>query len=340
MNLTNIKGHTLDAKTIILAVEDDNSGSGYDATGGDTEGFLMSITTQYATDSDRTGLPIFSSAGGSYYDEGGEDRVCRIDVVNVDTDAEIEIGGNTIYAKFHDAADHAGTGDGTDVYARFYANNAVTTISGYTVKFVYPHRKVMSNMQEWEWLRTDFISSWEGDIELIEDISNLWSFTGASDGDSDPRPWNNATGNYMLSGDPSTLKSAIDALNDGIGDATYTEQNYITDGEDIVTSLDELDMAIHDLEAGTADKYVEETSNPISANTLHSLPYSIVYTPSSTAGREGQNMDVFVDGQLLAADTGANGANADRDYGETTTSGITFRFTIPANRNITYIVRA
>jgi hypothetical protein len=91
--------------------------------------------------------------------------------------------------------------------------------------------------------------------------------------------------------------------------------------------------------AGVGEKYVESVAALISANVEHPLPYSISYTPDSTAGREGKNMDVFVDGQLLAADTGAAGANADRDYGETTTSGITFRFNIQADRNITYVVR-
>ena len=50
-------------------------------------------------------------------------------------------------------------------------------------------------------------------------------------------------------------------------------------------------------------------------------------------------MDVFVDGQLLAADTGAAGVNADRDYGETTASGVTFRFDVQVGRNITYMIR-
>jgi hypothetical protein len=50
-------------------------------------------------------------------------------------------------------------------------------------------------------------------------------------------------------------------------------------------------------------------------------------------------MDVYLDGQLLAADTGVSGINADRDYGETSISGITFRLNIQAGRNITYIVR-
>jgi len=50
-------------------------------------------------------------------------------------------------------------------------------------------------------------------------------------------------------------------------------------------------------------------------------------------------MDVYVDGQLLAADTGTNGANADRDYAEASASTVTFRFDIQVGRNITYVVR-
>jgi len=42
---------------------------------------------------------------------------------------------------------------------------------------------------------------------------------------------------------------------------------------------------------------------------------------------------------LLAADTGAAGVNADRDYAETSTTSITFRFNIQPGRNITYVVK-
>jgi hypothetical protein len=49
---------------------------------------------------------------------------------------------------------------------------------------------------------------------------------------------------------------------------------------------------------------------------------------------------VFVDGQLLAADTTVSGVGmADRDYGETSSSSVTFRFDIQVGRNITYVVR-
>ena len=352
-SLNNFSGNTLDAKTIIVAVTDDNSGSGYTVSGTSTGVLLTPVTTNYADAIDKTGLPIFASTAnnGSYLDEGGADTVCRIDVVNSATDSEfVTSDGHVVYAKFHDGADFGGSGENTDVYARFYANNAavdLSTVSGVSnVYFVYPRRKVLSDMQEHEWLRTDFISSWEGDIELIEDIQNLWSYTGAADGvSSTAGSWSNATGNYILSSDPADLLTATDLLNTGIGNRTFSEGNYLTDGSTVTAALDALDTNLQDIAdsvaAGVGDKYVESVAAEITKNTPHTIPAVIVdgYTPDDTAGREGKNMDVYVDGQLLAASTGANGANADRDYQESSGTTITFLFTIQAGRNITYIVR-
>lgn len=358
LNLTNIKNSTLDSKTIIIAVSDDNSGSGYTVSGTDT-GILLSKTTQYATAADRTGLPIYESTtnSGSYYDEGGLDRVVRIDLINSATDGEfVDTNGDTVYAKFHDGADFSGSGDGTDVYVRFYADGSPidwSTVSGVSnIKLVYPARKTLDSMAEYEWLRTDFISSWEGDYELIEDIQNLWSYTGASDSSSTPQPWTYTSSYYLLQSDPSTLKAAIDAINTGVGSRSYTGDGgadgyYITDGSSITSALDALDAQLKSvadsIDAGVGEKYIEVPDSTITANVEHFLPATVSgaggYTPWSEAGREGKNMDVFIDGQLLAADTGTNGANADRDYGETSTTSVTFRFNIQAGRNITYIVR-
>jgi hypothetical protein len=171
------------------------------------------------------------------------DRVCRIDVINTATDAEfVDDSGDVVYAKFHDGADFGGTGENTDVYARFYADGAVidwSTVTGVSnVKFVYPARKVLSNMEEYEWLRTDFVSSWEGDYELVEDIQNLWSYTGASDGDTTPQPWTNTSASYLLQSDPSNLQAAVDAINTGVGSRVFSEGNYINDGDIITDALD------------------------------------------------------------------------------------------------------
>jgi len=346
LNLVNIQNHTLDAKTIIVAVSNDNSGNGWSVSANDSGELLTGITTRYATNNNRIGLPIYApgaytgSDGSGIYDENGADNVCRVDIINMDTDSEIvDSNGYIIYGKLYNGADYSGTGNGTDVYVKYWANGAVATMASgvSSVVFIYPQRKRLTDMAEYEWLRTDFISSWEGDVELIEDISNLWSYTGASNDITDPT-WDNTTASYILQSDPDDLTTAINLLNTEIGDRIYTG-NYIDTGDTITESLEDLDVALAAISSASVNKYVEEVSALISRNTEHPLPANQTYTPDSTSGREGSNMDVYVDGQLLTADTGTNGANADRDYAESTTSGIAFRFDVQVGRNITYMIR-
>jgi hypothetical protein len=349
MSLANIKGNTLDSKTIILAVTADNGGVGYSVSTG-TSGVLLTTTTRYATAADRTGLPIYFSAGGTYIDEGADNNVVRVDVVNVATDSEIVDGsGNVIFGKFHDGLDFGGAGTGTDAYIRFYSGSGdgtVTTLpAGISkVSFVYPYRKRLSDVEEYEWLRTDFINSWEGDVELIEDISNLWAFTGASNDNTNPAPWTNVGAGYLLTSNPSNLKAAIDLLNDGIGAMNFTSTTYLVGDTDVAVSLIDLDAALKavadQIAAGIGEKYVESVGTLITKNTDHDISALIgSYTPFSDGGREGKNMDVYIDGQLLAADTGVAGADQNRDYAETSTTTVKFRFDIQVGRNITYVVR-
>jgi len=351
-----IKGETLDANTIILAVADYGTLDAGFTVSGTSTGILRTIASAYALASgNMTGLPIFLSVtnSGSYYDEGGNDNVCRVDVIDQDNNEMQDGSGNVIYGKFYDGVDNGGAGVGTDVYVKFFANDAETDLSTVdpaptAVKFVYPQRKTLSGMEEWEWLRTDFISSWEGDVELVEDISNLWSYTGASDNVSDPTWTANGGGSYfMLQADPTDLTTAIDTINTEVGDRDYSATGYLTDNDTITKSLMDLDAQVKinadGIAASSGDKFVESLSAQADINTVHALPAAIVsaggYTPDATAGSEGKNMDVYVDGQLLAADTGSAGVNADRDYGETTTSGITFRFNVQEGRNVTYVIR-
>ena len=341
MTLSNIKGNTLDSQTMLLAVTDDNSGAGFTTASGNV-GFLANITIRYATDANRKGLPIFSSTAGTYHDEGGPDNVCVVDLIDTSTGSEfVDNSGNIIYAKFHDAADHSGTGTGTDVYVKFYANNSAYTFDGddpTNISIIYPYRKIMKDVEEWEWCRTDFVSSFEGDDELVEDISNLWSFTGAVNDDVDPT-WTNTSANYPLSGNPSDLEAAINTLNDVIDDMTFTEDNYIADDDTVADALNKLDMSLKDVSnlvtAGVADVYIEELSSDVLAEIIHPLPIGVIYTPDTDDEHPGSNMDVFLDGQLLAADS----VSTERDYEETTTSGITFHMNIYQDSNVTYKVR-
>ena len=210
------------------------------------------------------------------------------------------------------------------------------------ITMVFPRRRLLSEVEEWEWMRTDFVSRWEGDAELVDDMVNLWSFTGGGDDVVGPS-WSN-TGNYWMVETTDNLKQALENINDKIGDRTYTEDNYLTDGETIPASLDALDQAIKDnadaISSTSGDKYLEALSSNLSAGVEHPLPNSVVYTPVAIGGQEGQNMDVYHNGQLLAASTGAAGVNADRDYAETSASGITFHMDLYQDDNITYVIRS
>jgi len=348
MTLDNIKGHSLDAHTLLLAIDDTNAGNGFAVSSG-TEGLLLGITTRYATPDNRYGLPVFESTtnSGSYHDEGAADEVVGVDLLDMDTGAEFkDNSGDIIFGKFHDAADHAGTGTGTDVYLKFYTSAGPHTLEDSDpdyVTMVYPLRKVMSDMEEHEWTRTDFVNSFEGDAEVIEDIANLWSYTGASDNEADPA-WTNISGSYAFENNPTSLFDGIETLNLEIGDRFYgSPPNFITNGETITSSLDQLDQDIKDLselgDASIAEKYIEEVVSDIPAGTQHALPGGLTYTPDSTGGQQGSNLDIYLDGQLLSASTGANGINEDKDYSETNTTSVTFQIDIYQYSNITYKIR-
>ena len=416
LNLTSIKNNTLDSKTIIVAVEADASGAGFTVSGTDT-GFLYTTSLSYANQTDRTGLPVFASSAnpGVYFDEDGVDEVCSIDLIDTSTGVEFTtVGGDIIYAKFHDGSDFAGGGEGSpgDVYVRFYANDAPYAWTGTdptNIMMIFPYRRLMSDMEEYEWTRTDFVNGFEGDAEFIDDVVNLWSFTGGVDGQSDP-VWTNISGSFILDNNPTDLESAIDLLNTEIGDRTYTASGTLTNDQTIAASLNALGLGIESNDSAISDnvsaigqndtdignlytdmgtlntdignlvdaigsdtlgnlnyssnyyvsdgtsieeaigvldaaisvtssaKYTEELVSDIDANVEHALPDGASYTPYYGTGEEGRNMNVWVEGQMLCADTGVSGINMDRDYAETSASGITFRFDIDAGSNIVYMI--
>ena len=444
LSLANISGHTTDSKMVIIAVK---SALAYPIVSG-TEGVLIvPFDAAYADNNDRHGLPIFSSVSGTnYWDLGGQDPTCRVDVINTRTGAEmVTNGGDTIYGKLHDGLDHGGVGEGLgsagDVYVKLYADGVEVDLSDIdggledndSVTFVYPYRRRMSDVLDYEWLRTDFVSGFQGDIVLIDDISNLWQYTGAGNDILTPAPWTNETASYPFASSPDNLRDAVDILNTEFGDRIYTATGIITSGDPLGDSIEDLNNSLYGalgditniqlditnisgsisiiegdistiegdistiegdissiegdisniygelltisgtmigdliftnnnffndgdsitnifesladalttisgaLDAAAPEKYVESVATLITKNTSHATPAA--YTPNSTANREGMNMDVYVDGQLLAADTGADGVNADRDYAETDSTHITFRFNIQVGRNITYVIR-
>jgi len=345
VTLSSISGKTLDSKTILIAVNDSNSGNGFSITSGDV-GFLLNNTLGYATPADRRGIPIFASTvnNGSYHDEGADDKIVGIDLINMETGSEFrDASGNIVYAKFHDGADYSGVGVGTDVYVKFYTDTgAYTTVPGdpSSILIVYPYRKVMSEVDEHEWVRTDFINSWEGDAAIVDQVSDLWSYTGASNNEVTP-VWTSVSGLTIIT-DESSLRDGIDVLNDEFGDRLYTG-NYISSGQLITDSLDALDSNMYllsqEVYSGVAEKYVVVVASNISEGSPYQLPVGVSYTPNSDSDQQGANMDVYLDGQLLAASTGLNGINDDKDYSETDATHVVFSFDIYQYSNLIFQVR-
>lgn len=347
-NLATIAGETLDAHTIINAVEATASGVGFTVSGTMT-GWLYSTNVGYANATGNIlGLCVFASTtnSGSWYDEGGTDDVCVVDLIDTSTGAEFTQSGNDyiIYAKLHDGEDFAGSGNNYDVYVRFYSNDAPYTWTASdptNITMIFPRRKRLTDMEEHEWMRTDFVSRFEGDDAMVDDMVNLWSYTGGGDDVVGPS-WTNTTDYYVLDA-ADNLTEATDGLNTQFGDRDYSATGYLTDGETITASLNALDAQIEinadDIGAATGLKLVEALAGNVSAGVEHAIPDSNIYTPLSTAGEEGKNMDVYFNGQLLAASTGSAGVNEDRDYAETSVSGITFHEDVYQDDNITYVIR-
>lgn len=111
------------------------------------------------------------------------------------------------------------------------------------------------------------------------------------------------------------------------GSPTYSSTQYVTNGDSLETAIGKLDAAIEDVEIV---KISERLTTVLLAETAHTIPDSGTYTLA-----EGDNMDVYVNGQLMQADI----AGEERDYEETSTTSVTFHSTLRQNAFITYIIR-
>jgi len=129
MNLKVLADNWYGSKTKIVPQLMDNDGDVYPVDTGDTD-VLLQTTIGYAAAADRRGLCIFASAGNTYFDEGGIDEVCKVDVIDKTTGDEFfGSNGSVVYGKLVDGAD--------STYAAAYGKNlnlAGLDASNYNVK--------------------------------------------------------------------------------------------------------------------------------------------------------------------------------------------------------------
>jgi hypothetical protein len=287
----------------------------------------------HADATDRTGVPTFDGA-----DAGNHDAtyVEIIDNATGQALTDIATGANRIYGRV--LAGTATDGNAIEIHFRKVAQGAVLSSStAYTweagqptvVDLYYPYRERLDLMSETA-LRTTLINGIVGDAGVAQDISDIRTVLGISDGDTFLEGLTNTTASYvfsLLDGTPSVTE-ALNALNGQIGNRDYTG-SVLTDGQTITASLQALSNAIS---SSSVTRVIERLSSQITAGTAHTLPGGNTYTLDGT--NNGLNLSIYWRGVLKDPGPVVDG----NDYAETSTTSFTPYQKINANDHINYYI--
>jgi hypothetical protein len=179
--------------------------------------------------------------------------------------------------------------------------------------------------------RTTLIGGIQADAVLVQDISEIREFIGASDGETTP-VLTNTGDEFIFSdlGDPNNtnIEEILNTINAQIGDRTYTG-TILNDGETIVESLQAL---ADNITASSITRIIERLTTAIPKNTAHTLPGGATYTLDG--GGNGANMFVYWRGVLKNP-----GSDLRFDhYLETSTTQVTPHFNVRALDDINYFI--
>jgi len=246
-------------------------------------------------------------------------------------------GGNRIYGRMQSGS--ATEPNSVEVAFRSVAPGAALSASvAYTweknqptaIDVYYPYRQRMDLMNDTD-LRTTLTNGLIADAGLVEDINDIRSTIGISDGDTSFAGLLTNVTNYYVFSTVDSNPTAVDlfnALNDQIGDRDYTG-SILTDGQTITASLQALSDAIG---SSSFVRTIERLSSAASGGSAHTIPGSQSYTIDATYN--GQYMTVYWRGVLR--DPGP--ASSGNDYDETSTTTITPYKTINSNDHINYYI--
>ena len=332
-NLANIAGHTTDAQGFIINRKFNNA----TVAATDTLVTLSSVGDfKHADAVDKTGVPVFDAAPYA-----GNFGACYVEVLRNDgTQILVQAGGHAGEKVF--GVTNAGDSTSPDsVEVLFYSvplggdvssdSTAYTWEAGQptSVDLFYGYFSRLDQLDE-SALRTISSLGVEESGSLRQDVTNLWSAVGVSDGDTSLGGLTNTTGSFPFVELPvsPSVTSALNTLNEQIGNRAYTG-TYLTTGETIAASLQALSNAVA---AGNSIRYIERLGADVNANTAHTLPGSATYTIDGA--NNGRNLWVFTRGVLRDPGTVANG----NDYEETSSTSVTFYTKQRAGDHINYVV--
>ena len=184
-------------------------------------------------------------------------------------------------------------------------------------------------------------------------LSNIFSFTGMTNR-NDPSP---TYSSYVYTGGVNvSLETAIGGLDlaithlpkngatsgslaniwgfVGMGGNTsavpvYSSATVVVQGSDLEAAIGALDAAMN---FASVSKAITRLTSPVASGSAITVADSLAYTISHPGGK---NMDVYLNGQLMQANTGTEF----RDYLEASTTTIKFTFALPTNSYISYLLR-
>jgi hypothetical protein len=339
-NLTNLAGKTTDAKSLVVNRKFENAsvsvGDGYTTLSTGANVF------EYADSVDRTGIPINDGA------DAGNEQATYVDIIDGYSASGLTVQSG-IYAgwRVYGRTRQGTTGvDGYSVEVEFRAvqegfplatSVAYTWEAGQPTSYIdmyYGYRECLDTMSETA-LRTMMVNGLVSDSDLRQDVNDIRTVIGITDGETDlGAHLTNTTAYYPFYNLPDATPSVVEALNtlnEQIGDRDYTGP-ILTDGYTITQSLQELADAIST--AGDSwSRTIERVSGDINAGTAHTLPGGLTYILDATDN--GANMLVFWRGLLRDPGTVANGD----DYEETNTTTITPYHKIKDTDHINYFIR-
>jgi hypothetical protein len=331
-NLSNIAGKTTDAQAVVTnrKYEDASVNLG--------DGYVILTATgqlQHAGTIDRTGVPIWSGADNGNW----EATYCEL-ASELERELVVVGGPYDGYRIFGRATGGYSTSPDT-VEVDFFCvqrgapiGTAVPYVwDGYQptqIDIYYPYRVRLDQMPETA-MRVLLVNGLVSD-SFTQEIDQILSTIGTTPGDTSLAGLlTNLTAYYPFYNLPNATPTVVDALNtlnEQIGNRDYTGP-ILTDGYTITQSLQQLANAIS---GATSQRYIERLGSAVAANTAHTLPGGLSYTPDGT--NNGKNMWVFTRG-LLRDPGPASGGN---DYAETSSTQITFYSRLNTGDHINYIV--
>jgi hypothetical protein len=332
-NLANIAGYTTDAQGFIINRKYNN----VTVASTNTKVTLEGVGNfKHADAVDKTGVPVFDAPPYA-----GDFGACYVEVLRNDgTQLTVQGAGAHAGEKIFGVTNAGDTDSPDAVEVLFYSVPLGGDVSGdatpytweasqpTTVDLFYGYFSRLDQLSE-SALRTISSLGVEESGSLRQDVVDLWSAVGVTDGDTSLTLAN--TGNNFpfveLPVSP-TVTAALDTLNAQIGDRTYTG-SYLTSGETVAASLQALSSAVA---AGNSIRYIERLGADIAANTAHTLPAGAQYT--ADGANNGRNLWVFTRGVLRDPGTVANFD----DYAETSPTSITFFSRHRAGDHINYVV--